>query len=318
MPRVKIYNTKHNLRLFPESFWNTQIVIAITLVALLFAFFIRWANGNEALWHLWDSYKVSSYSLASFCEKADLSKPVRQPINAFSNIVYLVVALLILKETARQIKNTAAGRKSNGSLFFQFLFGIILLYVFFTSVFYHASLTDMALKFDYSGVFLFALFPTFYLLHLQWRSFYSISTNRLSKKTLPLFFVGYFIIASLMLLFAPAWLTGIITLIIILINCVLAVATKNLIYTRYTHKKYLLTSIVCVFIAVMWFVFDKYKILCFPGSYFQPHSLWNLFIGLGAFCFYLYMREEADNTEYISLYELKKLHWSNQHGEKNN
>jgi UDP-N-acetylmuramyl pentapeptide phosphotransferase/UDP-N-acetylglucosamine-1-phosphate transferase len=61
-----------------------------------------------------------------------------------------------------------------------------------------------------------------------------------------------------------------------------------------TNRKYLAISIASVSFAVMWFVFDVYKIYCNPDSFIQPHSLWHLFSGIAAFYFYMYIRSEKN------------------------
>ena len=46
--------------------------------------------------------------------------------------------------------------------------------------------------------------------------------------------------------------------------------------------------------------FDKYKIICNPESYFQPHALWNLIIGIAALFFYYYMSSEKDKESFTT------------------
>jgi predicted membrane channel-forming protein YqfA (hemolysin III family) len=61
-----------------------------------------------------------------------------------------------------------------------------------------------------------------------------------------------------------------------------------------TNQRYLITCIAAILIAVVWFAFDVYKILCNPDSVLQPHSLWHFFASVSAFYFYMYIRSEKN------------------------
>ncbi|PYF74648.1 hypothetical protein [Pedobacter nutrimenti] len=269
-------------------------VVLVILLVFLFALGICWVNHSPKMQNVWSGFPLGITGIASaFCEKTKLSNPVRQPVNSFSSVVYLIVAIIILKD--RQFYSNTS---SNVAIrLYQLLFGVILLYIFVTSFFYHASLIRLARKLDYSGVFAFSLFPILYFSH-RWRLVYK-SKKRPNKKIrlydhILLVFLSICVLLSL---FIPHGLENKIVFLIILVLFILAFAAEKLSVAN-TNRMYLMKSGFSVFMALFWFEFDKYKPLCNPDSYFQPHSLWNLFIGIAAFHFYLYIRSEKEPITY--------------------
>ena len=170
------YNSRINLKLIPDIISGWKIIVMLFSVVILFGFIIWWLNQNQGLYGFWNGFNLDKRVPASFCEQVHLNNPVRQPLNTFSNIVYLVT-----------------GKEA-----------LVAMILFF--------------------LFLAAGFVTF-----------------ITQKYKP-------------------------------------------------GSQYLLYSVISVMVAAIWFEFDKYKIICNPKSFFQPHSLWNVFIGISAFWFYLYMR----------------------------
>jgi hypothetical protein len=64
-----------------------------------------------------------------------------------------------------------------------------------------------------------------------------------------------------------------------------------------TNKNYLWVCFASILIAVMWYAFDVYKVLCDPNSFIQPHSMWHLFAGISSFYFYMYIRSEKNKLD---------------------
>lgn len=240
--------------------------------------------------NVWSGFPLGVTGITSaFCEKTKLNNPVRQPVNSFSSAIYLIVAIVVLKD--RQFYSNTSSHVA--IRLYQLLFGVILLYIFATSFFYHASLTRLARKLDYSGVFAFSLFPILYFSH-RWRLAYK-SKKRPNEK-IRLYdhiLLAFLSICILLSLFIPHGLENKTVFLIILVLSILAFAVEKFSVTN-TNRMYLMKSGFSVSMALFWFEFDKYKPLCNPDSYFQPHSLWNLFIGFAAFYFYLYIRSEKE------------------------
>ncbi len=293
---IKIYYTNLKQKILPNFYIGSGTIIILTSIVFIFGLTIWWLNHNSSLQHIWEPFIFDKKIPASFCEKISTSSPVRQPINTFSNIVYLIAAIVILKRTW---DDKYKGITNGLHTVYCFLFAFILFYVFFASVFYHASLINIAHKFDYSAVFSFSLFPVMFFLHRQWLSRNNKLLSPKKRKTFIIFFSTFLAVNILLTFLIPKGKESIAVLVIISIFLALTFATV-ITEPGNSGKHYLILSVVSILIALLWFEFDKNKILCNPDSYFQPHSLWNLFIGFSAFYFYLYMRREHQSAALIN------------------
>lgn len=290
---IETYQTKRKLKIGPDIFIGPGTLILLIVVVLLFAFAIWWLNHNPSLKNIWQSFSPDEKPSDYFCEKTDMSKPVRQPVSTFSSIIYLMVALVVFKKNSKETDGSNNGNLITANPVYKYLFGFILLYVFAASTFYHASHIQLALELDYSAVFSFSLFPVMYFSQRLWL-LHSRKHPRISKKRLTaVFYLAYIIVCLLLSFFTPKGKESTVTLILILAFFGLALLTE-MGDPHNTNLAYLVFSIASVLMALIWYEFDKYKVLCNPTGYFQPHSLWNIFIGLSAFCFYLYMRTESN------------------------
>lgn len=303
---IKIYQTKRNLNIYPDVIIRRGTIILLVTVTLLFGLGIIWLNHTPSLQHIWSNYFVDKKVPASFCEKTGLSNPVRQPINTFSSIIYLIIAIIIFKKSWEERYSSDTYNLTTANKTYSFLFGFVLLYVFAASSFYHASLISPAHRLDYSAVFSFSLFPAMFLLYGRWfRPNNKLLTNQ-RRKSSAVFFLSFLTILFLLTFLIPKEKEKVAVLVLILIFFSFAFfELKNKPDNPGSH--YLVLSISSVLIGLLWFEFDRYKILCNPGSYFQMHSLWNLFIGVSAFYFFLYMRSEHKSATSISNDVIKKI-----------
>ncbi|TRW98998.1 hypothetical protein [Flavobacterium gawalongense] len=275
----------------PDIFIGTGTVVLLLAITLLFALAIWWLNHNPLLQDFWKDFPVDHKTVGMLSEKIEMNKPVRHPVSVFSGIIYLIVAIIIFKESQKELKNSGTHNQNNKNLIHKIFFIFILLYVFFASTFYHASLIKPALKIDYSAVYFFSLFPVMYfsyrwLLSINWKQ------SRISKKEITVVvYLIYITVCLLLSFFTPRGKEQIVSFVCILIFFAFAITT-----ILASHKKmnlnYLVLSVIFTMIALVWFKFDKHTILFNPNSYFQAHSLWNLFIGLSGFYFYVFIRTD--------------------------
>ena len=193
--------------------------------------------------------------------------------------------------------NHSAGKLIPAYRAYKVLFGFILLYVFCMSTFYHASLITVALWLDYSGVYLISLFPLMYF-SPRW------SESRMAKWRLKqqaftrLLFLAYLIVWLLLSFLIPSGKLGILIVVIIFV-CVAVAYTITKAHRGKANLQCLVLSILSVLLAALCFVFDKYQLFCNPESYVQPHALWNVFIGIAALFFFLYMCSEKDKESVV-------------------
>lgn len=286
------YDAEVKLRLIPDIIPGWKTIVTLISITVLFGLSIWWLNKNPALQGLWNNFIIDKRVPASFCEQIHINSPVRQPVNTFSNIVYLLTAVIILSGVWKSRHANPKGHLSGGNIF-SVLFSIVLLYVFLASTFYHASLIGPAHTLDYSAVFSFSLFPVMFFLYQWWLIRKKILLYKERRKS-QIRFLLLFSAANIGLaLLTPKGKEQMVALLLVLFFLVSAAIT--VIIEKHRHgANYLIYAIISVIAAAVCFEVDKYKIACNPKSIFQPHSLWNTFIGLSAFWFYLYMRSERN------------------------
>lgn len=278
--------------LCPVIFNGHGTAILLGVVAIVFVLTIWWLNHTPSLEGIWKDFHGSNDIIGTFCERLELDKPIRQPVNTFSSIFYLMVAIIIFKKNWQRRKNSQSFSFIKTYFVPDFIFGFVLLYVFCASSFYHASLIKPALKLDFSAVYFFSLFPVLYF-SSKWSLINNSKQLRISNKALTIAFYSIYIIIALLLSFyTPKGNEHIVIFINILIFFSFAI-TAVLAKPKKDNLNYLGLNIVCIMLALVWFELDKYRVLCNPDSYFQPHSFWNLFIALSGFYFYVYIRSDG-------------------------
>jgi hypothetical protein len=275
----------------PDIFIGTGTVVLLLAITLLFALAIWWLNHNPLLQDFWKDFPADHKTVGMFSEKAGINKLVRHPVSVFSGIIYLIVAIIIFKESQKELKNSSIYSQNKKNRIHKIFFAIILLYVFFASTFYHASLIKPALKIDYSAVYFFSLFPVMYF-SCRWLLTINRKQSRFSKKEITVaVYLIYIAVCLLLSFFTPRGKEQIVAFVCIMLFFAFAIVTI-LANPKETNNEYVVLSIICVMAAIVWFELDKHKILYNPSSYFQLHSFWNLFIGLSGFYFYIFIRSE--------------------------
>ena len=214
---------------------SIRTAVILVIATLIFGCAIWWLNQQPSLQNIWNNYDFDKHELISFCEKTDMIKFIRQPVNTFSNIVYLIVAIFILRKIPTEKRNATTYTD------YKILFGYILLYVFCVSTFYHASLICVALRLDYSGVYLLSLFPLMYF-SPRW------SDSRMARWRLKqlafarILFSIFFIVWLLLSILIPSGNLGILTVVIIFV-CVAIAYTITKAHRGKANLQYLILSI---------------------------------------------------------------------------
>lgn len=257
------YCKKQNI-LFPNVFiGKITIIIVVALIIIFASLIIGFNNTIEN-----DIYK----------------KTIHQPINAFSSIVYLLVAIIILGENFKKI-NYKSNVLNKENLIHKTFFALVLLYIFIASSLYHSLLTKSSLKMDYSAVYFFSLFPVMYFSY-QWLI---TNTNFTKQKSIFLIYTIYLSICICLSIYAPIGKEELVTFAcIVLFFAVVAYFFKK----RRTNFEYVFLSVGCIIVGLFWFELDKYLAVNYPNNSFRTHSLWNLFIGFSGFYFYIFIRNQ--------------------------
>lgn len=259
---LKYYEKKKLL--FPDVYVGKITIVILLATILIFAFIIGWFN-----------YTVL---------QSEIYKPIHQPLNVFSSIVYLLVAIIILSENFKKI-NFKSNIQNKENLIHKISFALVLIYIFIASSLYHSLLTKNTLKIDYSAVYFFSLFPVMYFIY-QWIT----SNNYFTKQnSIVLCYTIYLSTCILLSMYSPVGKEELVTFACIVIFFGIAAFFFK---QRRTNFKYVFISICCIVIGIFWFKIDKYLALNYPNNYFRTHSLWNLFIGFSGFYFYIFIRDQ--------------------------
>lgn len=276
---------------FQYRFRKLNTVILLLIVSFLFGFAIWWMNNQPFFQNIWNNFSSDKRAISLICEKTEMNNPVRQPINTFSSVIYLLVGILIIKETIKIKKKIVDDKKIEFRFFNTLVFGLILLYVFVASTFFHASLINLAHEIDYSAVFAFSLFPTFYFFQRNWL----IKNIQLSSLQIKIYVaklsLSFFIIWLLLSLLTPREIRHEVTAVLILIF--FGFAFENSIKNKMkASKRYLVYTIISIVIGCLLLKFGGTLFTCNPNSCFQTHSFWNIFMGISGFYFHLYLKSE--------------------------
>lgn len=240
----------------------------------------------------WDKFLFKQSVFTWFCEYTDPKKLIRQPINTFTNFVYMVNAVYFFSRGLNDVIKKNPYNLITAHPFYSFTLAAVSLYTFCGSTFYHSSLIDAASKIDFSAVYSVSLFPLMYFTHRILLLIGKLPSYTVHRKGL-IFLLSTFTSIYLLLtfVFSMHYIHEIVLVFIIMtgvFGVILEKADKGK-----SNKLYLSLTIIAITIAVIFFKLDIEKVLCNPDSFLQPHSIWHLCNGLAVFYFYLYIRSES-------------------------
>ncbi len=214
-----------------------------------------------------------------FCE-AIRPGPIAQPVNAWSNLAFVLVGLLIL--SARP----AAGAQMRASLMlsqpaYRIVFGASTVVIGLGSLFYHASLSFAGQWFDVMGMYLLATFMALYGL---------ARIRPLRGPRFALLYVAVNGVLGALLIAVPEVRRQIFAgLILAVIALEGWIALRHRPLMRYGYFGAALVSFAVAY--AIWLL-DTARALCAPDSLLQGHALWHLLGALAASLIYAYYRSE--------------------------
>lgn len=258
---------------------------------LVFALTIFLLNEVLDIRNFWDGFYTEADIRTFFCERTLWDRLVRQPINTFSNFIYWMVAVAVLRRGWKDQRIQKRYNLVSANPFYSITFGLIMFYIFCASTFFHSSLIHVASQLDFSAVYSLSLFPLMYYTHRVWLLLAGVDSHQrhpLSTRTVVFVFSMLYILLTF---FLPEGAENYTVLGIIFVLILFGVVVEKKDPGR-TNRRYLVVSSLSILIAVMWFAMDVHKVLCNPDSVLQPHSLWHFFAGVSSFYFYMYIRSE--------------------------
>ncbi|MFZ2664066.1 MAG: ceramidase domain-containing protein [Patescibacteria group bacterium] len=230
----------------------------------------------------WKNYRSATcYPNRCFCELIR-NGFVRQPVNAYSNLIYILVGIFILFDVFSKRKKSLMSMKSHSfsrSIFI--IYGLASVAVGIGSFFYHASFTYAAMQIDVDSMYLVSLFILLFLLfHIY----------NFSKKIFIASYISTNIIFALVDYFIPGVRRYLFAFVVLLIIYVLLKAMRNKV--SFGNSKYFIVSIISLFIAYVFWIVDNEKIFCNPTGFIQGHAIWHVLNSLSILCMYFYMQPE--------------------------
>lgn len=254
----------------PAPRWPWIAFALITLAAMVFGLAdISWAGWRPATCMPDDC----------FCE-AVRPGAIAQPVNAYSNLAFVLVGLLILG--GRRSPGTNQGTNSMLSRpVYSRVFGAATVLIGLGSLFYHASLSFAGQWFDVMGMYLLATFMVLYNL---------TRFKPLSGLVFAGAYAGINILLGILLIVAPEVrrpvFAGSILVIIALETWIIARRRPQM---RYSYFGAALLSFAVAY--GIWLL-DNTGLVCTPESVWQGHALWHILGAMAAGLIYAYYCSE--------------------------
>jgi hypothetical protein len=254
---------------------------------------------------IWDKYKQAGGNATLFCEVNRFDQLIVQPSNTWSNIGFIISALIILS-IAKNDRKYYKRSKVNNLLArypgFSYLSGFSLLYLGLGSFLYHASLTHTFQKLDQTGMYFVLISATAY-------NMYKLFPKIRFKKQLYSSH-KFIIIKAIVLMLAFFFYLWKLPINIIFPLMVLTFFLTNfIVQTKLNHsvpiKAFIQTSFITLLLSYTLWVLDKTSLLCSPTSPFQGHALWHILNSISILLVYLYYRSETYLPEEIIIEDNK-------------
>jgi hypothetical protein len=266
------------------------IFVLITVVLVPLSWLpAPWAAGHPAAWR-----PATCLPDACFCEAIGTGF-IRQPIDTWSNLAFVLVGLLILEDVLRPSSarsNLLAQRRVYG-----IIYAVAALLVGFGSWFYHASLTFVGQWFDVMGMYLLGTFMVLYTI---------ARLRPLSGRVFTLSYVLFNIVLGVSLIVVPElrrYLFGILLIVTIVLEVILRRRRNRVSSTRQeslttrrnavsADLRYFGAALLIYILAQIIWTLDLNHIVCDPYGILQGHAVWHLLTALSAGLLYLYYRSE--------------------------
>lgn len=220
-----------------------------------------------------------------FCEAIGAGF-IRQPIDTYTNIAYLLAGIFILHHlvNTKTSRERISNQTSLPRMLFA-LFGLTVIAVSIGSFLYHASFTFLGMEMDDDSMYLIGTFMLFYgLAHL-------IPIN--TKKFLFAFILLNLFLETVIYFFPVirGLIFGLLVLGSLWINWI-AIRRKKM----KNNLKPLFTSLGIFALAYFVWTLDDLKIVCYPTSLFQGHGVWHCLTALAIVFYFQFMDSEFNKV----------------------
>lgn len=209
-----------------------------------------------------------------FCEKIHHDQSILQPSNAWSNISFLIVAVLVFIK----IKDKKSQNPLIENNYLIIIYSLSCALVGIGSFYYHSTLTFMSQWVDVLGMYLAV---TFFILY---NFFPSKKVKFISSYILINLILGYLLYA------VPDLRRYLFAASIVTLFLVIFIKEKN--RSSLINYSYLKMSILSFVTGYIIWLLDYFKIVCGPDSIVQGHAFWHCFSAISSLLiFYFYFSE---------------------------
>ncbi|HMU98718.1 MAG TPA: ceramidase domain-containing protein [Chitinophagales bacterium] len=276
----KLHN--HRPRVFTWPFFGTIIFSGIMFAGYKLNQYIT----------IWDKYKQAGGNATEFCELNRFDQLIVQPSNTWSNIGFIIAALIVLsiaKNDSKYYERSSVNNLLARFPGFSFLFGFSLLYLGLGSFLYHASLTHFFQKLDQTGMYFIVISA------IAYNTYKLFPIIRLKNKHIS---SHKFLIWSAITVMAAFYLyLWKLPINIIFPSLILIFFFLNLyVQTKIEHSKPIKSFLTAAFVTIVFsyaiWILDRTTVLCSPTSPFQGHALWHILNSVCILLVYLYYRSE--------------------------
>ncbi len=262
--------------------------VALFLLITLALIPLNWLPAPWAAWR-----PATCMPDACFCEAIGTGF-IRQPIDTWSNLAFVLVGLLILEDVLRPASARSSlliRRRGYGLVY---AFAVILIGL--GSWFYHASLTFAGQWFDVMGMYLLGTFMVLY----------NVARLRpLGNRTFAVGYVLFNLALAISLIIGPElrrYLFGGLLVVTIGLEVLLRQRRRNRVSPserRLTNEsrnpvsgkaRYFIAALSIYVLAQIIWTLDLNHIVCDPNGLLQGHAVWHILTAASAGLLYLYYR----------------------------
>ncbi|MFY0654610.1 MAG: ceramidase domain-containing protein [Cyclobacteriaceae bacterium] len=230
--------------------------------------------------HFWDSLDPAHCMPNCWCEAVRYGEWIRQPMNTWSNLFLILVAIYIIRLARKDIsdQNELTRNPAYSNLF---AFGCILTGL--GSMFFHASLTYIGNWVDIMGMYFIAIFLILY------------NYSRIRHLSISRMIVWYVCLISFfgILIYKKAEINNVLFGFVVLGFVISAILVQRKLKSK-SKKVYLWLAIVSYYTGSTFWYLDNEGLLCRPDSWMQGHALWHILSGTAVLLIYLYFRSEEE------------------------
>jgi hypothetical protein len=232
----------------------------------------------------WDQWKPATcMSDGCFCEKVRSDDLIRQPVNTWSSLAFVLAGSAIFLSDQKRRKSALRLRLSKASVF---LLALSTVVIGIGSAFFHASLTLVGQFFDVFGMYLLTSFMLAYALQrlFRWNDGLMVA-----------FYISINLLLSGLLYEVPEtrrYVFAIVLLLAIIFEMLVRRLRTTQIAVRWWNSGLMLFLIGYV----IW-ILDNTRVLCSPNSLLQGHSVWHILGAVAVFCLFRYYSSEERGAE---------------------